>query len=196
MLSDTYHRFSLIGVKSELDENAKWTICRKIFYASHNRYSKADTEILVNPEKVKGPLKDKQYKTIFRQLFERQVKMTIPVVNKQIKIRGFRHRYVNSSRAREIFINGNKYLEPLFSCIVQNEQSMKITVFYVSDYDYNVNDAPVGDYIAGRFVFAHDDQFLLRPYALVEEPVSPTFLQSVAEKYYQSKRKVHSPGRS
>jgi hypothetical protein len=75
----------------------------------------------------------------------------------------------NRSKERVIFINGHDdFTESTFVCLVLDHETRLIKRYFISLYDYDVNEVLDGDSIVGRFMFSYNAENKLVVYALAE----------------------------
>ena len=90
-----------------------------------------------------------------------------------MRLRGDDFEFVNAYRRRKIFIDNDEEFEFTFTCLVRNRKSKQLKEYFVSPtYNINLVAAP-RPAIAGRFIFAYDEQRRLVLRALAEESTIP-----------------------
>ena len=108
-----------------------------------------------------------------------------------------KYQYTNPSRLQLISVNGNEFIENVFTCLViRGSRTLGFTIkqYYVSHNHYNMNEVPEKHYIFGRFVFSYDAENKIVVRALAEEYANLlTLTQSQVENHYKSKHGV--PGK-
>ena len=129
-----------------------------------------------------------EYRHIFTEIFERNSKP--PVAGSE------EYTYTNSSQSRPFSVAGVEYTENTFVCLkyklgIRTGKCLFFT-YYVSDYDYNLNEVPGGSKIEGRFVF-----FDGKIHGLAE--INGTYHTEVEglslEEYYLKNRPHHPAGK-
>jgi hypothetical protein len=161
-------------------------LCKNIFKAP---YFRTNQEYWVNADtrSVRSELKENHedaFQTIYKKL-ERQ--------STSIRLRGNDYKYVNAYQRRKIFVENDEKSEYLFTCLVTDRKSKRLKEYFVSPA-YNVNLAPVPQSaIAGRFIFAYDDQRKLILRAMAEESTRSDVSNTCSNEREQSYLAVKRP---